>query len=197
MTGAIYTVDALSAYAGGPGGSADNSCVMPGPGANKTIVDNAVGDMGTAYTTAAGLTPGTGKTDLYGGILDGQTLTPGIYKWTTDVTIGVVTAGTDVTLSGGASDVWIFQISGDLTLGSEGNITDGVKVLLIGGAVPQNVFWQVGGGTGATLGTYSTFNGIILTAMQVIVQTGAVLNGRAYAQSQVTLDANPVTAPAP
>ena len=194
MTGEIYTVDALAAYAGGPGGSADNSCVKPGPGANKTTVDNAVGDMGTAYTDAAGRTPGIGNTNLYGGILEGQTLAPGVYKWTTDVTIGVTATG-NLTLSGSSTDVWIFQIAGNLTLGSKGDVPGGIKVLLTGGALPQNVFWQVGGGVGATLGTYSTFNGIILSAKQVIMLTGAVFNGRAFAQSEVTLDANPVTAP--
>jgi hypothetical protein len=34
-----------------------------------------------------------------------------------------------------------------------------------------------------------------LSAKQVIIQTGAVLNGRALAQTQVTLDANRITAP--
>ena len=43
-----------------------------------------------------------------------------------------------VTLYGPSTAVWIFQISGDLTLGS------GAKVLLTGGAQAANVFWQVG-----------------------------------------------------
>lgn len=185
MTGNIYTIDALSAYAGGPGGSADNTCVMPGPGTNKTIVDNAILDMGIAYTSAAGRAPTS--TELGGGNIGGMTLAPGVYKWSTDVNIN-----TDVTLSGSASDVWIFQISGNLNVASKGTIPLGVHVLLSGGAVASNVFWQVGGGTGATLGTYSTFSGTILSAKQIIIQTGAVLNGRAWAQTQVTLDANTI-----
>ncbi|TSC81661.1 MAG: periplasmic copper-binding protein, partial [Parcubacteria group bacterium Gr01-1014_20] len=40
-----------------------------------------------------------------------------------------------------------------------------------------------------------TFNGTILSAKQIIMQTGAVLNGRALAQTQVTLDGNTVSIP--
>ena len=184
ITGTIYGVDA--AYTG----SGTTTCFAGNPPlANKTLVDNAVLDMGTAYTDAAGRTTPDG-TELYAGNLGGQTFAPGLYKWSTDVTIP-----TNVTLSGGANDVWIFQIAGNLSIASAGDIASGIKVVLSGGAQASNVFWQVGGATGATLGTYSTFNGIILSAKQVIIQTGAVLNGRALADTQVTLDANPVSAP--
>ena len=189
ITGNIYTVDALAAYAGGPGGSADNTCVMAGPGANKTLVDNAVNDMVvTAYADATGRIPD--ETGRLAGNIGGETFTAGVYKWNTDVNLT-----NNITLSGSATDVWIFQMTGDLNVDSKGSILLGVKVLLTGGAKASNVFWQVGGGTGATLGTYSTFNGTILSAKQVILQTGAVLNGRALAQSQVTLDANTISIP--
>ena len=46
---------------------------------------------------------------------------------------------TDVTLSGSATDVWIFQIAQDLTMSSDTNL------FLIGGPVPRNVFCQVSG----------------------------------------------------
>lgn len=192
ITGTIYGVDAAytgsgatTCFAGDPGVPA----VTP-PNANKTVVDNAVGDMLTAYNDAAGRTLPT-ATELGAGNIGGMTLAPGLYKWSTDVDIP-----TSVTLSGGPNDVWIFQIAGNLNVASAGNIPSGIQVILAGGAKASNVFWQVGGATGATLGTYSTFNGTILSAKQVIIQTGAVLNGRALAQTQVTLDANPVTAPA-
>lgn len=191
MSGIIYGVDAAytgsgatTCFAGNPGVPA----VVP-PDANKTLVDNAVLDMGTAYANAAGRTLPT-ATELFAGNLGGQTIAPGLYKWSTDVTIP-----TDVTLSGGPNDVWIFQIAGNLSIASGGSVPAGIKVVLAGGAQASNVFWQVGGVTGATLGTYSTFNGTILSAKQVIIQTGAVLNGRALAQTQVTLDAAIVTTP--
>jgi hypothetical protein len=106
-------------------------------------------------------------------------LRPGVYKWSTGLIIP-----TDVTLSGSKNSVWIFQIAGTL------NISSAKKVILKGGAQAQNVFWQVAGAT--TLGTNSTFNGNILDKTNIAVQTGAVLNGRALAQTAVTLQANTV-----
>lgn len=138
----------------------------------------AVSDMQTAYTDAAGRAK-TFPSNLYSGNLGGQTLTPGVYKWTTGVTIP-----TDVTLAGGSNDVWIFQISG--TLG----ISSGKHVILTGGAKASNVFWQVAGAT--TLGTGSTFNGNILDQTNIAIQTSATLYGKALAQTAVTLDANTV-----
>ncbi len=193
ITGTIYGVDAAytgsgstTCFAGDPGVPA----VVP-PDANKTSVDDAVLDMAIAYTDAAGR-PLPDGTELYGGNIGGQTFAPGLYKWSTDVNIP-----TSITLSGGASDVWIFQIAGNLNVASGGSVPSGIKVILSGGALASNVFWQVGGTTGATLGTYSTFNGNILSAKQIIIQTGAILNGRALAQTQVTLDGNVISSAGP
>jgi len=184
ITGTIYGTNA--AYVG----SGSQVCFAGNPPlSNKTLVDNAVLDMEAAYTAAAGVTNPT-ATGLGAGNIGGMTLAPGLYKWNTDVNIP-----TSVTLSGGVNDVWIFQIAGNLNIASGGSVPAGIKVILSGGAKASNVFWQVGGVTGATLGTYSTFNGTILAAKQVIIQTGAVLNGRALSQTQVTLDANVVTTP--
>ena len=162
VTGTVYSVDTA-----GP---------LPCRVIDSTLLTTAVSDMQTAYTDAAGRTL-PDATELGSGNIGGLTITPGLYKWSTGVTIP-----TDVTLSGGASDVWIFQISGDLSIAS------GKSVLLSGGALASNIFWQVGGVTGATLGTTATVNGTILSAKQIILATGAVLNGRALAQTQVTLD---------
>ena len=138
----------------------------------------AVKDMETAYTDAAGRTAGVAE--LGAGNIGGLTLAPGVYKWGTNVTIPA-----NVTLSGGTNDVWIFQIAGTL------NISSVKQVILTGGALAQNIFWQVAGAT--TLGTNSTFNGNILDKTNIALQTGAVLNGSALAQTAVTLDANKVT----
>ncbi len=175
VTGIIYTVN-----------EAGPACRVVDP----TLLTAAISGMEIAYTNAAGRTlPNT--TELGAGDISGLTIAPGLHKWSTDVDIN-----TDVTLSGGANDVWIFQIAGDLNIASGGSVPTGIKVILAGGAQAKNIFWQVGASNfGATLGTYSTFNGTILSAKQVIIQTGAVLNGRALADSQVTLDANTVMAP--
>ena len=139
----------------------------------------AISDMETAFTDAAGRTL-PDFTELGAGDISGMTLVPGLYKWGTGVSI---TSG--VTLSGGANDVWIFQIAGDLT------VSNGAIVTLSGGAQAGNVFWQVAGET--TLGTTSDFKGIILCQTLIALNTGAVVNGRALAQTAVTLDASTIT----
>ncbi len=144
-----------------------------------SILTTAIGDMETAYTDAAGRAI-PDSTELGAGDIGGLNLAPGLYKWTTDLTIP-----TDVTLTGDANAVWIFQVAGTL------DISSGKKILLAGGAQAKNIFWQVGGQT--TLGTDSVFNGIILDQTAIVIQTGAVLNGRAFAQTAVTLDSNVVS----
>jgi len=146
-----------------------------------TIMTTAVSDMETAYTDAAGRTL-PDYTEIGAGNIGGMTLTSGLYKWGTGVTIP-----TDVTLSGSSSDVWIFQIAQNL------DISNGKKVILSGGAKAENIFWQVAGQT--TLGTTSVFNGNILDQTAIVLNTGATLNGRALAQTAVTLDANKVSLP--
>lgn len=129
--------------------------------------------------------------------MEGLTLYPGIHKWTTAVTIGVTAPGS-VTLDcqGNSSAVYIFQVAGTLDVASGGSVPAGNKVLLTNGCSASNIFWAVTGVT--TLGTYSTFEGNILSAgtSTIALQTGAVLNGRALSDGAVTLDANPVTKPA-
>jgi ATP-dependent exoDNAse (exonuclease V) alpha subunit len=166
VTGTIYTVDAA-----GP------ACRVVAP----VLLTAAVSEMETAYTDATGrILPDF--TELGAGNIGGMTLTPGLYKWSSGVTIP-----TDVTLSGSSTDVWIFQIAGTL------DIASAKQVILSGGAQSKNIFWQVAGAT--TLGTYSIFNGNILAKTNIAIQTGATLNGRALAQTAVTLDQNTVTLP--
>jgi hypothetical protein len=139
----------------------------------------AVNNMITAYNDAAGR-PTPDFLELGTGNIGGKTLTAGLYKWTSTVTIP-----TDLTLSGGADDVWIFQISGDLTQSAA------TSVLLNGGAQSKNIFWQVAGE--ATFGSTSHFEGNILSMTGITFQTGASMNGRALAQTAVILDANAIT----
>jgi hypothetical protein len=141
----------------------------------------AVLAMQAAYTDAAGRSP-PDFLDLHGGDVGGLTLAPGLYTWGSTVTIP-----TDVTLAGGASDVWILQVAGDL------EIAAAKQVLLSGGAQAKNVYWQVAGQ--ATLHANAHAEGIVLSKTAITLQTGASLHGRALAQTQVALDSNAVTAP--
>jgi len=147
----------------------------------STSLTTAISDMGTAYTDAAGR-PTPDFLNLGVGEIGGQTLAPGLYKWTTGVTIS-----SDVTVAGGPNDVWIFQIPGNLAL------SPAKKVLLSGGAKAGNIFWQVAGTVG--IGPAAHFEGIILTQTSITLETGASMNGRALAQTAVILDASTVTKP--
>jgi hypothetical protein len=162
VNGTIYAVDAS-----GP------ACAV----IDSTLLTTAKGDLTTAYNDAAGRTPTPTGPNLNPGLIPGSgniggmNLAPGLYKFTTTALI----TGSDVTLTGGPNDVWIFQCAQDLQLGS------GIKVILAGGALAKNVFWQVG--TSAVLGTTSVFKGTILADQAITMNTGSVMEGRALAFS--------------
>jgi hypothetical protein len=141
----------------------------------------AVLDMQTAYTDAENRTNPT-ATNLGAGNINGMTLAPGLYKWTTGLNIPSA-----VTLSGAANDVWIFQVAQNLTVGN------GCIVTLAGGALAKNVVWQVAGQ--CTFGTTSNFKGIVLCKTLIAFNNGAVLTGRALSQTAVTMNATTITAP--
>jgi hypothetical protein len=147
----------------------------------STNLITAVNNMSTAYTDAAGR-PSPDFSEFSLGSIGGKTLTPGLYKWTNTVSMT-----STVTLSGDGSDVWIFQVAGDLTMST------GVKIILKGGAQAKNIFWQVAGHV--TLGATSHMEGIILSMTGITLQTGASMNGRALAQTAVILDKNVITKP--
>ena len=168
VTGTIYTVNAA-----GPAGRV----------VHPSFLTLAVGDMEAAYTDAAGRNfPDV--IELGGGKIDGMRLAPGLYKWGTPV---VFPTGITLDARGDANAIWIMQIAQGLTVGN------GAIVTLTGGAQAKNIFWQVGGAV--TLGTTAQFKGIILCATGIAMKTGATLDGRALAQTAVTLQMNAVTEP--
>ncbi|MBA6390745.1 DUF3494 domain-containing protein [Colwellia sp. BRX10-3] len=168
VTGNVYTVDAAGPL----------PCAINSPG----LLGSAVGDMGFAYNDAAGRSSAD-FSELGAGEIGGLTLEPGLYKWSTDLNIS-----TDVTLSGGPTDTWIFQVAGTLT---EANA---VRVTLAGGALAKNIIWQVAGSV--TLGTNAHFEGVVLGKSLIAVNTGTTVNGRLLAQTAVTLQKNAITEPA-
>jgi hypothetical protein len=134
----------------------------------------AVSAMNAAYTDAQGRVTPAPTVGLGAGTLNGQTLTAGIYKWSTPVDI----TG-PITINGGPSHKVILQIAGTLDLEA------GIVINLTGGILPQNIFWAVAGAV--TLKTSSVFRGIMLGATSVAVQATATVHGRLYAQTAVTL----------
>ena len=166
ITGVTFSVDAA-----GP---------VPCVQTNPTLLTSAIGDKGTAYTDAHGRA--ADYTEMGAGNIGGLNLGPATYKWGTGVLIP-----SNVTLTGGANDVWIFQIAQGLTVSS------GVQIILAGGALPKNVFWATF--AAADIGTTSQFNGVILSQTSIVLKTGASTNGRLYAGTAVSLAQNAVTQP--
>jgi parallel beta-helix repeat protein len=148
-----------------------------------SMLTTAVSDMEAAYTDAS-TRPTPDYTNLGAGNIGGMTLAPGLYKWTTGVTIP-----TDLTLSGSSTAVWIFQIAGNL------DISSAKHIILADNAQAKNIFWVVAGNV--ALNTTSVFNGNIIctNSSGLHLYTGATLNGRALSTFDVTLQSNIVTIP--
>jgi hypothetical protein len=140
----------------------------------------AISDMQTAYVDAAGRA--ANYTELYSGDLSGKTLTTGVYKFGSSVLIN-----TDLTLNGSSTDVWIFQIDGTLTQAAA------VSIILTGGALAENIIWQVA--DTVSVGTGAHFEGTILAMTNISFGTNSSINGNLFAQTAITLDATTVVKP--
>ncbi len=142
---------------------------------------NAQNDLTTAYNTAAGA---ASTADVTGLDLGGRSLTAGVYTASTSMAL---TGNIPLTLTGDASSVFIFQAGSTLTTGP------GSSVVLTGGVLACNVFWQVS--TSATIGTTTAFVGNVFALTSITAQTGASVIGRLLARNgAVTLDNNVITA---
>lgn len=152
-------------------------------GSTSVNLTTAVANMQTAYTDAAGRTATSAATTNVGsGTLTSLTLAPGVYEWGSAVTIP-----TDLTLNGSATDLWIFKVAGTLDMAAA------KQVILTGGALPENIVWQVSGAV--SIGANTHFEGIILGKTFITFGNLASINGRLLAQSAVNIDATTVTAP--
>lgn len=148
---------------------------------NDAIATQAKLDLTAAYNDAAGRTA-TDMVTLSGNI-GGLTLTPGLYKSTSSLAL----SSGDLTFDakGDANAVFIIQIASALT------VTSGRQVILSGGALASNIFWQVG--SSATFGTTSVFKGTVMAMQSITFDTGATLDGRGFARTGgVTLAGNTI-----
>ena len=94
----------------------------------------------------------------------------------------------DLKLEGSATDVWIFKMTGQLRVGTN------VHVTLSGGALAQNVFWQVG--SDVLLKAGSSMVGTIISQQTFEMKEQASLLGRALVKNdKLILNKNTITKP--
>lgn len=148
---------------------------------NNDISAQAKLDLTALYNDLAGRT----STDIVtlSGNIGGLTLTPGLYKSTSSLAI----SSGDLTFDakGNENSVFIIQIATTLTT------TSGRKVILAGGALASNIFWQVG--SSATFGTTSVMKGNVIAMQSITMNTGATIDGRLLARTgSITLAGNTI-----
>jgi hypothetical protein len=215
LLGASVCVASSSASAAqGPVGlgRADSFAVLAGSGITNTGATTVTGDIGTFPTPSE---TGFGSITLSGTNHDGDAVTQGAkndlvaaygdaFGRTPVNNVAVELGGS--TLLAGVYTSPTFGLTGTLTLDAKGNTgaefifqagstlitASDSRVLLVNGADPCHVVWQVG--SSATFGTRTQFVGDVLVQTSITATTGAVFQGRLLARDgAVTLDHNTIT----
>src|SRR5271170_2439497 len=160
---------------------------------NDPIVTQAQADLLAAFNDA---TSRSTNAQTLPGNMGGLTFTPGLYVNSTSVLISGAGPNNNVTLDaqGDPNAVFIFKMGSTLTTGV------GSQVILAGGAKASHVFWQVD--TSATIDVGSIFQGDVLAATSITINTGAAVTGCMFAGAaggtgSATVNASSVTVPAP
>jgi type VI secretion system secreted protein VgrG len=111
-------------------------------------------------------------------------LTPGVYTFSSSAQL---TGTLYLNAQGNQNALFIFEIGSTLTTATSSAVD------VINGGAGVGVFWEVG--SSATLGTGTAFEGNIIAADSITLNTGAsILCGRAIAQTgAVTLQANSIS----
>jgi len=143
---------------------------------DDAVANQAQADLTTAYNVAAGQ-PVAPANDLTGQDLGGMKLTAGAYRYTSSAQL---TGRLTLDAQGDSSAQFVFEIGSKLTTASASS------VVLINGASPCNVFWQVG--SSATLGTTTAFQGNVMALTSISLTSGASVIGRLLARNgQISL----------
>lgn len=150
-------------------------------GDRESYIRMAQNDLIAAYTEAFIRTPDIDKLDVYKGNIGGKILPPGVYHWSNGLNIA-----SDFSLDGKNSDVWIFQIDGDL------NVAENVNAYLKGNAKSSNIYWQVSGNV--TLLSKSLIQGTVMNQNTFEMKKNAKILGRILCKDgKVLLDKNVIS----
>ncbi|MBV5341815.1 MAG: DUF3494 domain-containing protein [Deltaproteobacteria bacterium] len=104
-------------------------------------------------------------------------LFPGVYQSLSSIRI---TGELTLDALGNPDAVFVFQSSSSIGTAATGESAPHTRILLVNGAKVFNVFWWVGSDA-ATLGTYTEFQGNILSYSGITMQTGATSCGSLFA----------------
>jgi hypothetical protein len=148
----------------------------------QNYITMAKQDLISAYREASTRTVDKDKVEAYAGNLAGKILPAGVYHWSNGASIS-----SDVTLEGTDTDVWIFQIDGNL------DVAANTRMNLSGGAQARNVYWEVSGKT--TLGSNSITQGTVMNQLTFEMKSNAQIVGRVLCKNgKVLLNQNIITA---
>jgi ice-binding like protein len=152
--------------------------------ATDEVAAKAQLDLTTAYNVAAG-EPVLPQNDLSNTNLGERKLSPGVYRYNA---AALLTGALTLDAEGDPNALFVFKIGSQLTTESASS------VLLVNGASPCNVYWQVG--SSADIGTTTAFQGNLMALTSISLKTGATVLGRMLARNgQVSLDTNVLTRP--
>jgi Ice-binding-like len=135
----------------------------------------AAGSLGGATNIPAGTSLGepTGAALVQGDNL----FVPGVYRSLTSI---LITGDLTLDGQGNPNAAFIFQSSTTVGLAAgTAPPSPHSRIILVNGARASNVFWQAS--SAATLGAYSEFQGNILAATSITMETGATSCGRLFA----------------
>jgi hypothetical protein len=139
--------------------------------ATDAVAAQAQLDLTTAYNVAAG-EPVSPADDLTGTDLGNRVLKAGAYRFTSSAQL---TGPLTLDAEGDPGALFVFEIASTLTTASASS------VVLLNGASPCNVYWQVG--SSATLGTTTAFQGNLMALQSIALNNGASVIGRLLARN--------------